>query len=143
MTGAAYVHSTRPLSLWSRNHMLSAGLGGTIPLFLQAPAAAAGHFWLVLAGVSGHAPGLKLGAMHLPLNLDPVTNVALGGLNRAPFAAFFGTLDANAQGIAVFGAPGPLDPALAGAVFTFAYLTVDASGSLSSVSGANFVGIDQ
>ena len=95
-----------------------------------------------VSGVSGHAPGLNLGSMHLPLNIDPVTSIALGGLNKAPFASFLGTLDVNARGIAVFGANSPFDPALAGVVFTFAYLTLDATGSLSFASRANFVGID-
>jgi hypothetical protein len=65
--------------------------GGFATLSLHAGPANAHRLFVMLAGVSGHSPGFYLpgGTIHVPLNMDFITDNLLAG------GYFFGKTDSN------------------------------------------------
>jgi photosystem II stability/assembly factor-like uncharacterized protein len=110
-------------SLFADVYSIEAGIGGAANFTLQAGAAHGGRNYLLLGSLSGTKPGLPLpgGQALLPLNWDLFTVLVVGQLNSIVFSNFLGSLDPGGQGSAKFDTLGPIPPALAGAVFHFAY----------------------
>jgi hypothetical protein len=68
--GRVYVLSPRHLRLASDTHAVSIASIGTQRLDLDLGAPFARQFYLLLGSASGIKPGLSVGSVHLPLNLD-------------------------------------------------------------------------
>jgi hypothetical protein len=69
--------------------------------------------------VTGILPGIDLGSVVVPLNLDGFLLATLSG--GPPFAGFFGVLDGNGRGSASL-STGALPANLAGLAVDFAYV---------------------
>ena len=103
---------------------LSASAGGSVDLSLIGPEHPVGRHYLLLASASGTDPGLPIGTIVLPLNLDLVLLVSYLERNGANFVDTEGTLLADGTGLAQFTVgPGQLNP-LIGGELSFAYLTL-------------------
>jgi FG-GAP-like repeat/FG-GAP repeat len=126
----------RTLRSLSTTNSLSVTAGGSIPLSLECGKLSKDENYIVLASASGSSPGIDVpaaagGAVHLPLNLDALTSVALPLANTQLFQGFIGQLDADGEGLAVFSLPAGLaPPSLAGLTFTFAAITTGPSGGV-------------
>ncbi|MCC6670873.1 MAG: hypothetical protein IT458_07425 [Planctomycetes bacterium] len=128
-----------PDPLFANQSTLSASFGGRIGLTLGAGAQGAGRTYLMLAGLSGSAPGVPLApGLTLPLNFDGLTMGLLGAVNTPVFPNALGTLDAGGTGAAELVLPPGLG-ALAGRTLSFAALGADAQGSFLFVSNARAV----
>lgn len=86
---------------------MSLSAGGTLHPTVLAPCAdPTATLYLIAWGGSGTAPGTTLSpTVQLPLNVDALTNVALGGLNGPIFGQFLGVLDAEGRAQATFALP--------------------------------------
>jgi hypothetical protein len=74
------------------------------------------------------------------LNLDALTKISLSLANTSIFQGFIGQLDAEGNGLAVFGLPPSLaPPTLAGLTFSFAALTTGPSGGVRYATHAQDV----
>ena len=85
--------------------------------------------------ITGTRPGVNLPGVHIPLNPDLYTDVAMGAVNTIVFTKFKGTLDANGLATASFKVPANL-PLPSGFTFHHAYVVYDASGKLYMASNA-------
>ena len=110
---------------------ISAVAGGTITMPLRAGPAHGNEVYVLVAGLSGTTPPLKLGGgVFLFLVPDALTTLSLAAANTPIFMRFIGSTDAN--GIANVAAPvfsvppGLLSPVI-GKTLSFAYLTIGAS----------------
>lgn len=84
---------------------LSAG-GAAHPTLVVPCVSVAQSLYLIAWGGSGTSPGITLSpSAHLPLNLDPLTNLGLEGLNGPIFASFLGIFDAQGRAHATFTLP--------------------------------------
>jgi hypothetical protein len=118
-----YVHYYRavgPLSL--NDNWISAAVGGSLNLSLDAGASNQSRNYLTLGSVTGTTPGTPLpgGLATLPLNWDVFTNLVVQLANSPVFQNFMGKLDASGQAGATMSVP-PLDPATVGIVMHYAY----------------------
>jgi FG-GAP repeat len=135
----------RTLRSLAASNSLSVTAGGSIPLSLECGKLSKDENFIVLASASGSSPGIDVpaaagGAVHLPLNLDALTSVALPLANTQLFQGFIGQLDADGGGLSVFSLPAGLaPPSLAGLTFTFAALTTGASGGVRYATHAEDV----
>ncbi|MBK9384899.1 MAG: hypothetical protein IPN34_08800 [Planctomycetes bacterium] len=112
-TVQARVAAAQPLSL--SQAWLFAGAGGAIDLRFRGGRGASGHFGLFLLSASGYAPGTPIGGLPLPLNWDPLTELALVFANTPPFTGFFAPLGANGEATARLALPaGAIPPAMIG-----------------------------
>lgn len=111
--------------LWRDRGYLSLAAGGTSHVQLNLGAAFAGRNYVVLAGVSGTSPGFQLGKVHVDLNYDAVTQLALGLLPFLP--GFLGTLDAAGRAQATVDLDPATDPAFAGATLNLVAVTLGPS----------------
>jgi hypothetical protein len=59
---------------------------------------------------SGFQPGLSLGNVHIPLNVDWFTLLNGNAMNSVPFVNFFGVLDGNGDGTASWTAMPQMPP---------------------------------
>jgi hypothetical protein len=106
---------------------------GTTTITIEAGAARAGQIYAVLAGLSGTTPGLDLFGMHLPLNLDAMTNFGL-----SVFPTFAGALDATGHAAATMPlGTAPLTPYLAGQVLSFSAATMTLSAITAFANADN------
>jgi hypothetical protein len=98
---AHYVERT----LWTDSPSLSSSTGGvaTFDLVLGTPHASDGY--LLLASVSGIAPGIPIGSVTLPLNFDEVMVASFELANLWPLSDSAGVLDANGRATASFTLP--------------------------------------
>lgn len=103
--------------------------GGTDHLTLEAGTVHAGKSYLVFSGLSGTWPGFTLSGVHVPLNLDGWTWIALTLANTPVMQQFMGTLDAQGNASATFHAPGPLPIESIGLVFWFTFVVTDNPGA--------------
>lgn len=111
-------------TLWANRTFESAAVGVDVDLNLDAGDAYAGRNYFVLGSLSGTVPGIPLpGGNVLPLNWDPFLGIVISAANTPFFANFQSTLDANGQETANFNTFGPVDPAMVGLTFSFAYTT--------------------
>lgn len=124
-TGSVQVVSTGPVALTSNLHDLSMQDGGTQNLSLNAGAAMAGKFYLILGSVTGIEPGIDLGAAGvLPLQTDSYTLFTATNPNTL-ISNSFGVFDAGGNATATFVLLTGLDPALIGTRFHHAFVVFD------------------
>jgi hypothetical protein len=84
---------------------LSASAGGSAPFVVNLGAAAAGHPYILLGGVSGTQPGTDLGSAILPLNADWFLNSTVLYAGSAVLPGSIGALDAGGRAQAAFDVP--------------------------------------
>jgi hypothetical protein len=129
---ASYVERT----LWAEGSDVSASLGGSVGFDLLAGSAHAGDMHLMLGTLSGTSPGIAIGNVTLPLNLDAFLMFTGSSPNVTPFHQTLGLLGPTGRTSASFSAtPGLLPPALIGLRMDFAFLLVDLA--TASVAGAS------
>ncbi len=104
--GAIRIVSTAPLSLLADVHSISTAAGGAQRLVVSAGSEFAHRFYIVLGSTSGCRPGVRLGSLHVPLNLDEYTRYTLAYPNTIPLIASMGQLDVGGRAFATFRLPG-------------------------------------
>ena len=114
---------------------ISAASGGSQNLTLCAGVKHKGNAYLVAGSVTGTAPGVTLGGIHVPLNVDLVTNLTIALANTPTFQKTRGTLDADGRALATINVPSGLTAAV-GLSLHFAYLVADSSNNLVLASNA-------
>jgi hypothetical protein len=117
---------------------LSVGAGGAQQLALLAGAEHVGALYLVLGTLSGTSPGLPVGDLVLPLQLDPYFLLTLTALSASPLTQSFGILAApDGSASASFALPAGAPSPLVGAVANHAYVVLDPlTGAVEDVSNA-------
>lgn len=113
---------------------LSVGGGGTQAFTLRPGSGFAGMPY-VLAGSFGNEPGLSLGGVHVPLNLDPWLQASLSLANTAVYPGSVGLLDAAGAAGASFVWPPMNQPSLVGTSLWHAFV-VGGGGGLAHASNA-------
>ena len=113
---------------------LSVSAGGTTNFFLNAGPANAGLFYLLLGSLSGTAPGLPLGAVTLPLNMDAYFSFTLSNANGPILEDTFGLLDACGTARAAFHLPAGAAPGAVGLTADHAYAVFDFLGNATFAS---------
>lgn len=91
---------------------------------LEAGAAHAGKPYLLLGSLTGTSPGIRLGAVTLPLQPDAYLDLTLSFPNSPLLSQSLGTLDANGRATARFTAIPQIPVSLVGRSFYHAYLTI-------------------
>lgn len=130
------VFTFRRSALWSDVDTLSIAAGGSQALSLDAGANMAGAIYVMVGSLSGTAPGVSLGSVHVPLNPDSYTEFSLSG-DPTFFAGFVGALDANGRANALWQLPAGLPlPALQ---LHHAFVALDSQGAILSASNAAVV----
>ena len=118
------VPGTEP-ELWRDAGVLSLAAGGTSHIQLNLGPAWSGRTYVVLASVSGTAPGFNLGKTHVDLNFDVITHL---GIEFLPFLpGFLGQLDAAGRATATLDLDPGTDPAFAGLTLNLAAVTLGPS----------------
>lgn len=104
-------------------YQLSETTGGMINFTLTAGLQNAKRDYLLFGGLSGTSPGNPLpgGYVVLPLNWDLFTNITIEYVNSIFFMNFYGLLNKDGEGAAIFNTLGPLPSGLTGITFSFAY----------------------
>ena len=115
------------VALYGDVHVFPITTGGTQKLTVHAGRAHANRLYWIFGSVSGTTPGVSLLGVHIPLNPDLYTDVAMAHVNTTAFTKFRGTLDANGLATASFNVPANL-PVASGFTFHHAYVVYDASG---------------
>jgi hypothetical protein len=98
--------------LWRDVGVVSLAAGGSTQLQLNLGAAHGGRSYVVLAGISGTSPGFDLGATHVDLEFDAITQLGLTLLPNLP--GFLGTLDGAGRATATLDLDPGTDPSFAG-----------------------------
>lgn len=125
-----------PPALTGSPGTISLAAGGTHTLELDTCVKNSFEFFLLLGTAAGTAPGLPAGAFILPLNPDAYFNLSLTGANNPPFTNTFGVLDAQGRATSLVTLPPGLNPSLAGLTLHHAFLTLDLTPNVTSVSNA-------
>ena len=113
----------------------SGRLAGTLNEAVARPLASSVPLNWIFGSETGTTPGINLLGVHIPLNPDLYTIIAMGAVNGKEFTNFRGTLDANGLANASFNVPANL-PFPAGFTFHHAYVVYDASGRFYMASNA-------
>ena len=93
---------------------ISSSAGGLQHLDLDLGAGHAGDLYLLAGSLSGTTPGLALGALNVPLNVDAYTLMIIGQANTGPFLGTLGVLDGAGRGSAAIALPPGSLPGLSG-----------------------------
>jgi len=125
--GNAQLFSGSPVGFATRNNWISLSRGGTQDLSLRATVANSGQRYWVLGTASGTTPGTPLGAVTLPLNLDPYLAHTVTAPNVAPLVNSMGTLDAQGNASVQFTLPAGCPPALLGLKLHHSGIVFDAN----------------
>jgi hypothetical protein len=112
---------------------LSLTSGGASLLRVNASAAHAGEFYLVLGSLGGTSPGLEFGPHVVGLNPDTYFGYTLSAPNQPPLANSLGLLSAGGKAVSTFTLPALADPTLAGLVVAHAVIVLDAALAVSVV----------
>jgi hypothetical protein len=125
-SGSAYVFSGKALALSTDTHAFSLAKANTQTLSIDAGTANKGRRYWVFGSVTGTSPGITLGsaigAVTIPLNPDPWTDITIGLANSPVLVNTKGTLDNNGQAKAQIKG-GPVNaPSAIGLVLHHAYL---------------------
>ena len=123
------------VALYGDVHEISIQAGGTQSLTVNAGKAHANRLYWIFGSVSGTTPGVNLLGVHIPLNPDLYTSVAMSAVNSTVFTRFKGTLDVNGLATASFNVPANL-PVTSGFTFHHAYVVYDASRQFYMASNA-------
>ncbi|MHC4513330.1 MAG: FG-GAP repeat domain-containing protein [Planctomycetota bacterium] len=127
-------------SLMTDVSTVSLATGGAQKLDLDAgPRNGTRRYW-VFGSVTGTTPGITLasaiGAVHIPLNPDPWTDITIAMPNTATLANTKATLDAAGRAQATFNIPKVNLPSAIGVVFHHAYLVYDQQSNFYMASNA-------
>lgn len=135
--GHSIVLSGVPMPLAAAEHEISLAAGGAQHWSLDGGAGQAAFVYGILGTASGTSPGLQVGALHVPLNVDDYTAFSAGSANAAPFFDTVGALDGVGRAQARFEIPPGLPASLAGLKLHHAFLSIDLStGAIALVSNA-------
>ena len=120
---SAIVEARPDLGLVADTRFFSASSGGTVRFGLDAGIARAGRPYVLAGSASGTLPGINLGSVVAPLNLDGFLLATLAG--GPQLAGFVGVLDSSGRGSASLSVTGPLPAELAGFAVDFAYVAAN------------------
>ena len=109
------------VALYGDVHEISIRAGGTQRLTVNAGRAHKNLRYWIFGSVTGTTPGINLLGVHIPLNPDPYSDVAMATVNTTVFTNFKSTLDANGLATASFNVPANL-PLPSGFTFYHAYV---------------------
>ena len=123
------------VALYGDVHAIPITTGGTQKLTVNAGKRHANRLYWIFGSMTGTNPGVNLLGVHIPLNPDPYTDVAIATVNTTVFTNFRGTLDSNGLATGSFNVPATL-PLPAGFTFHHAYVVYDASGKFYMASNA-------
>jgi hypothetical protein len=123
------------VALYGDVHAIPITTGGTQRLTVNAGKAHATKLYWIFGSETGTSPGVNLLGVHIPLNPDLYSVIAMGTVNGKEFTKFRGTLDANGLATASFNVPANL-PLPSGFTFHHAYVVYDASGKFYMASNA-------
>lgn len=105
---------------------VSLASGGTQSLCLEAGQAHALRQYAIFGSVTGTSPGISLGGVGIPLNVDPYTDITVGSALPPVYVNFKGSLDSSGEATAAINVPAL--PSVAGVTLHHAYLVYDAAG---------------
>ena len=114
------------VALYGDVHEISIKAGGTQSLTVHAGKAHANRSYWIFGSETGTRPGINLLGVHIPLNPDLYTDMAMAAVNTTVFTNFKGTLDANGLAEASFNVP-PNLVLPAGLTLHHAYAVYDAN----------------
>jgi hypothetical protein len=123
------------VAMYGDVHEIRITTGGTQRLTVNAGKAHKNLRYWIFGSVTGTTPGVNLLGVHIPLNPDLYTDIAMVHVNTTAFTKFMGTLDANGLATASFNVPANVQ-APSGFTFHHAYVVYDASGKLYMASNA-------
>ncbi|QDU66922.1 PQQ-binding-like beta-propeller repeat protein [Engelhardtia mirabilis] len=124
-SGTATVVRLDPDDLVGGPAEVSLASPSNVVLGLDRPQSSAAAPYLVLGSATGTSPGIALGGLVLPLEVDAYLLAMLTGPNQAPFVGTLGLLDAEGDAWARIDVPTGLDPSLAGLVLHHAFVELD------------------
>lgn len=125
-------------ALWASAAAIPVETGGWIALVARGGAARRGRSYVVVAGVSGDRPGLRLpGGAVVPVRPDAVTGAFLEATTAGLLPGFAGRLDGTGRATATFVVP-PGWTFLAGRELTLAFALLDPSDFASNAVGVRF-----
>jgi len=107
--------------------------GGAQTLTVDAGSVHANKFYWIFGSITGTTPGVSLNGIHIPLNIDIYTQMAMENvMANPPFKNFRSLLDANGGATAQFVVP----PNVVSVGFTLyhAYIVFDAAGTFHCAS---------
>lgn len=122
--GAVHVYSGSQLALATDTHEVSLANQGVQTMSLVAGAQNAGKIYLVLGSMTGTTPGLMLGTLRLPLNVDPYFSLVLSVPNTPLLTPSLGQLDASGNATVKFTAVPQIPASLVGTTFHHAYVVL-------------------
>ncbi|MDF1798495.1 MAG: PQQ-dependent sugar dehydrogenase [Planctomycetota bacterium] len=131
VTSALY---TAPPSLLTSDYSVSLLHGGSTDLSLDAGTSRAGDLYVMLISGSGIFPGVDLGSVSIPLNLDLWFLVTAGSPSLTIFQGFTGLLDVNGTAVVPLTIPAGVFLGLEGANLNFAYVTSAGTGTVDFAS---------
>jgi aminopeptidase N len=106
-------------------HEVDTVAGGQVEYHLDLGATSASRPFGILLGFSGSTPGSTLFGLHVPVNFDIWTTIALQAANTPVFQNFLGVLDAQGRSRSVLAVPAGAAIVLAGQTITAAALRTD------------------
>lgn len=133
LAGSAQVWTTATLSLEADRHQVSLTGRQHQSLTLRAGAGNAQKIYFLVGSVSGIKPGIKLGTVTLPLNLDPYLQITVSFPNSPLLVQSLGQLDAQGEASAKFVAIPQLPVSLVGTVFWHAFVTISSGFDFASL----------
>ncbi len=98
--------------------------GARQPMWLEAGPDQANQPYIVLGSLSGTYPGVSVGGVHLPLNVDSYTTLTLTQPNTF-LAGSFGLLDGNGRATAELVVPPGLEAWVDSLIVNHAYVILD------------------
>jgi len=122
--GAVHVYSGSLLALATDIREVSLANAGVQTMSLAAGTQNAGKIYLLLGSLSGTTPGLMLGSLRLPLNVDAYFSLLLTAPNTPLLFPSLGQLDASGNATAKFTAVPQIPPSLVGSTFQHAYVVL-------------------
>lgn len=109
---------------------LSMAASASQNLSLNAGSAQAFRLYWIFGSISGAAPGVTLGGVHIPLQPDPYTDLAMTLTNGSVFTNFRSVLDQNGSAKASLNLPKNWnDPSAIGTTLHHAYVVYDPLGT--------------
>ncbi len=120
-------------SLLGTPRSISVATGGVHSWYMNGGFSRAGQTHLIGGSVTGSIPGLTIGSINIPLNVDPYFNFVIANANVSPFTNTLGTLDASGRAAGSVTIPGGL-PVLLGITLDHAWMGFAPSGALKFAS---------
>ena len=122
--GDTWEYGVAKLTLTANTPTISIANGGTQTLTLNAGADLKSKSYWIFGSATSTMPGVVLTGIHIPLNPDIYTDIAIGAVNSNTFSKFRGTLSATGSATASFNVPAKL-PIPSGFKLYHAYLVYD------------------